>query len=495
MEDEEHTMMTTIKTFGVHLLRLMMALMILASGAGLALLFGERESRALDQVSSPQAMTLPAAQVQRLTASSSSGQMMAAAVASSGASSELFFTRDGGHTWLSMGSLPAAQISALALAPDGNSALAAAGNRLFRADFAAQTWRELPLAWADVQASQAQITSLAVDRLAMARASDQARDLAVFIGSTEGLFYWQGDALTGPGRGLPAGTAVAQVHVTNANEALIFAGASRGLFVLDRELADPTGDQGDRWLRISSVSAPVHAVVETDGVLLAATGSNGLYRSLDRGRSWQNLSGALGLQPGVILDVTALAADPAEPGVVYAATGFWVGSSQMHFAPGRVFISMDSGSRWQPMPGPNGQPLQLTARVTALIPAVDTPLSVRAVTDQGMLSLTLDDAEALLSQLADGDPAAQAWAALGLGILGDPRATEPLLTHLAGDNAQVGFAAARALGRLGDAAALPSLLAFQVSADGMVRVRATLALDLLHTRAAAPTLPQVAAVN
>ena len=147
------------------------------------------------------------------------------------------------------------------------------------------------------------------------------------------------------------------------------------------------------------------------------------------------------------------------------------------------------------MPGPNGQPLQLTARVTALIPAVDTPLSVRAVTDQGMLSLTLDDAEALLSQLADGDPAAQAWAALGLGILGDPRATEPLLTHLAGDNAQVGFAAARALGRLGDAAALPSLLAFQVSADEMVRVRATLALDLLHTRAAAPTLPQVAAVN
>ena len=94
-----------------------------------------------------------------------------------------------------------------------------------------------------------------------------------------------------------------------------------------------------------NVSAPVHAVVETDGVLLAATGSNGLYRSLDRGRSWQNLSGALGLQPGVILDVTALAADPAEPGVVYAATGFWVGSSQMHFAPGRVFISVDSGSR------------------------------------------------------------------------------------------------------------------------------------------------------
>ena len=113
-----------------------------------------------------------------------------------------------------------------------------------------------------------------------------------------------------------------------------------------------------------------------------------------------------------------LAADPAEPGVVYAATGFWVGSSQMHFAPGSVFISVDSGSRWQTMPGPNGQPLQLTARVTALIPAVDTPLSVRAVTDQGMLSLTLDDAEALLSQLAEGDPAAQAWAALGLGILG-----------------------------------------------------------------------------
>ncbi|MBK7204202.1 hypothetical protein [Candidatus Amarolinea dominans] len=194
---------------------------------------------------------------------------------------------------------------------------------------------------------------------------------------------------------MPAGTAVAQVHVTNANEALIFAGASRGLFVLDRELADPTGDQGDRWLRISSVSAPVHAVVETDGVLLAATGSNGLHpQPGPRAQLAKFCPAPWGLQPGVILDVTALAADPGRAGCGLRAYRFLGRQQSDALRPGRVFISVDSGSRWQPMPGPNGQPLQLTARVTALIPAVDTPLSVRAVTDQGVHSLTLDDAEA-----------------------------------------------------------------------------------------------------
>ncbi len=460
-----------MKTLQNRFVRMMMALLILASGFGFALTFGEQESQALN--------ALPEDQVQRLVSDANGSQMMAALTASDGKTLEMWRSSDRGSSWLAAGSLQVTQLSALVIGATADTAFAATGDRLFQADLNAQTWRELPLDWASVNAAQAQMTSLAVDRL-----SEQP--IALYIGTTAGLFQLSGDTLTRAGDKLLDSALVSQVLVSRANPRAVYAASDRGLFSLN---------QDGRWARIESVSVPVHQLVETDGTLLAATGSNGLYRSLDGGRSWHNLLDAVGLQPGLILDVTALAADPRDASVLYAATGSWAGTSQMHFAPGTVYVSVDNGARWAAMSGSNGQPVQLPARVTVLLPRSDAPLSVQAVTAQGTLDLTYGDVSALLTQLSRGDAAQQAWAAVSLGLLGDRQAVAPLLARLGSEDARVALSAANALGRLGDAAAVPTLIEYLGSGDEMVRMRAALALGLLKAEGSIPALAAIVSTD
>ncbi len=457
-----------MKTLQSRFVRTLMALLILVSGFGFALTFGEQESQALN--------ALPQNQVQRLVSDANGSQMMAALIARDGKTLDMWRSSDRGSSWLAVGSLPVTQLSALVIAPTSDAAFAASGSRLFCADLNAQTWREVPLAWASVPVAPAQMTSLAVDSL-----SD-----SLYIGAADGLFQLRGSTLTRAGDGLLDGALVSQVLVSRANPQAVYAASSRGLFGLNED---------GHWTRVESVSVPVQQLVETDGALLAATGSNGLYRSLDGGRSWNNLLDAVGLQPGVILDVTALTADPRDAGVLYAATGFWAGTSQMHFAPGTVYVSVDNGGRWAAMSGSDGQPVQLTARVTALVPRSDAILSVQAVTAQGTLDLTYGDVSALLAQLNRGDAAEQAWAAVSLGLLGDQRAVAPLLARLSSDDARVGLSAAHALGRLGDAAAVPTLIEYLGSSDEMVRMRAALALGLLKAEDSIPSLAAIVAAD
>lgn len=457
-----------MKTLQSRFVRTLMALLILVSGFGFALTFGEQESQALN--------ALPQNQVQRLVSDANGSQMMAALIARDGKTLDMWRSSDRGSSWLAVGSLPVTQLSALVIAPTSDTAFAASGSRLFRADLNAQTWREVPLAWASVHAAQPQMTSLAVDSL-----SD-----SLYIGAADGFFQLRGSTLTRAGDGLLDGALVSQVLVSRVNSHAIYAASSRGLFGLNED---------GHWTRVESVSVPVQQLVETDGALLAATGSNGLYRSLDGGRSWNNLLDAVGLQPGVILDVTALTADPRDAGVLYAATGFWAGTSQMHFTPGTVYVSVDNGGRWAAMSGSDGQPVQLTARVTALVPRSDAILSVQAVTAQGTLDLTYGDVSALLAQLNRGDAAEQAWAAVSLGLLGDQRAVAPLLARLRSEDARVGLSAANALGRLGDAAAVPTLIEYLGSSDEMVRMRAALALGLLKAEDSIPGLAAIVAAD
>lgn len=79
------------------------------------------------------------------------------------------------------------------------------------------------------------------------------------------------------------------------------------------------------------VSVKSLAVAPTDGsVLYAGTGGQGIYRSTDRGLSWQ----ATGLSGGFVY---SLAVHPTDPQTVYAAT--W-GSG--------VLVTTDGGASWDP---------------------------------------------------------------------------------------------------------------------------------------------------
>ena len=53
------------------------------------------------------------------------------------------------------------------------------------------------------------------------------------------------------------------------------------------------------------------------------------------------------MDPGVILGVSALGLDPQDDSLLYAATGYWLGTSQVRFSPAAIIVSSDSGATWR----------------------------------------------------------------------------------------------------------------------------------------------------
>jgi hypothetical protein len=93
--------------------------------------------------------------------------------------------------------------------------------------------------------------------------------------------------------------------------------------------------------------------------LLAATSAN-VYRSDDLGGSWEPSSTGLA-EPG---STSRMAADPATPGVVYAAGPATLGG------PSRAFRSVDSGASWSPdAAGMNSAVAQVAVRPSGAVVA------------------------------------------------------------------------------------------------------------------------------
>ena len=98
--------------------------------------------------------------------------------------------------------------------------------------------------------------------------------------------------------------------------------------------------------RTSSPGMPALVFVGTESV--------GLLRSDDGGASWQPVdSEVLSRGNAAPLAVTALAIDPEDEQIVYAATNIWLGTSTVHLTPLGVAVSVDGGRQW----------LQLSTRV------------------------------------------------------------------------------------------------------------------------------------
>jgi photosystem II stability/assembly factor-like uncharacterized protein len=108
--------------------------------------------------------------------------------------------------------------------------------------------------------------------------------------------------------------------------------------------------------------------------IYAGTESAGLLRSTDEGATWVSLTGRLGV-PMPNLTVTALAQGDSD-NVIYAAVGYWLGTSEAHFAPLGVYVSRDGGMTWQAMVG------EVPARsIVAMAVDVNDPDVVLAVTE------------------------------------------------------------------------------------------------------------------
>ena len=130
---------------------------------------------------------------------------------------------------------------------------------------------------------------------------------------------------------------------------------------MEREATFPTG-------RLTVV------LETTDGITYAGTESAGLYKTEDGGDTWTRLTDNMGL-PMPNLTVTALAqGDDSDE--IYVAVGYWLGTSEAHFAPLGVYASRDGGESWHAMEG------EAPARsIVAMAVDVDNPNAVLAVTE------------------------------------------------------------------------------------------------------------------
>ncbi len=152
------------------------------------------------------------------------------------------------------------------------------------------------------------------------------------------------------------------------------------------------------------------------GSVFVGTESRGLLRSDDGGASWQPVDSAV-LAGGnaAPLAVTALAVDPEDEQIIYAATNIWLGTNPAHLTPLGVAVSVDGGRQW----------LQLSRAALSdtpvwhLEPVAGQPLSVMTVNSIGSFTVSLKMGPELLGLLQDGNPAVRASAARAIGLIGD----------------------------------------------------------------------------
>jgi HEAT repeat protein len=289
------------------------------------------------------------------------------------------------------------------------------------------------------------------------------------------------------------------------------------LFAATPTVLFSTDDGGGTWTKSLPVSdGQITALAATDrDTVLVGTATVGVYKSVDGGRSWQPAVEGLGLAAGQLVSVTALRADSQEPGVLYAAVDYLVGATEVHASAAGTFVTMDSGTLWQPLAGPTFPDAK---HAFSLVMPVGKPLFVQTVTAGGLqayapdvtgalAALESDDArlvlnairtlglaraeeagQALLSAIADPNPAISMAAAEALGRINSPATASGLLVALDHPDEQVRLSAARALGMMGVEGAVQSLRAMLMNGDGLAVSTAAEALGRIGGTAATNAL-------
>lgn len=112
-------------------------------------------------------------------------------------------------------------------------------------------------------------------------------------------------------------------------------------------------------------TASVKSIISESNGMLYAGGSAGVFKSVNQGKSWTAMNTRLASR-----EVQALAFDPDQPGILYAA-----------LAGDGIYKSLDGGASWREENGPAGH--QITKFVTTLIVDPGQPTRLYAGTSGG----------------------------------------------------------------------------------------------------------------
>lgn len=319
-------------------------------------------------------------------------------------------------------------------------------------------------------------------------------DSSLYLGTTDrGVYRLPADASTP----VPISAVEADLQAMAVKELAVASGDKPGaerLFAASANRIYYTDNGGGTWQRSTPLEDWISALVAVDhNLIYAGTETTGVYRSVDAGESWQPAREGLGLSAGQMVQVTALRADPYHPGVLYVAIDHVLGGTEAHASAAGTFVSLDSGTSWQPLAGP-AWPEAEHASSLVLLP--DRPLHVHTVAANGLQAYAPDVAgalatlnspeaaarsaaarllgvaraqeagDALLAALTDADPAVSLAAARALGQIADPATAGPLLVALEHPSPQVRLGTARALGMMGVEAAVEPLRAMLLEGEG-----------------------------
>lgn len=303
--------------------------LVLALGALAAILVDETPGLALAD--------LPKVSVQAMTTTAQGDEAYLALADERWPQSRIYRSDDRGQTWQSVGSRPDLAIQTLAVHPTDASVLYAGTGggpmdttrSLWRSQDGGQSWQPFYLSLpASPEGVVPAVTAIAID---------PNRPAVLYVGTAgQGVYRFEEGQVGYELVGSASRSAGPMQGLAIGSDSRLYGLTPAGLFVL----------VGDAWQKLTALPEPPVSLVvaPTDPQLLYAGGtSNGLYRSIDGGQSWQYASDGLGLVPGVALRITALVVDQQDPLHVMAATAYGLGNQ---LAAGGLYESRSGGHRW-----------------------------------------------------------------------------------------------------------------------------------------------------
>jgi photosystem II stability/assembly factor-like uncharacterized protein len=153
-------------------------------------------------------------------------------------------------------------------------------------------------------------------------AADPSRPNVLYLGTVDGYIFssqdagehWQSLGLIGPANGV-----ITAIIVDPVNSRTLFAslwtrepnGEGGGVFV--------SLDYGVTWQALGLAGHAIRALVqsESDSNVLIAGALDGVFRSNDLGRNWEQITPA---GDSELRNFDSLAIDPRDPGIIYAGT-------------------------------------------------------------------------------------------------------------------------------------------------------------------------------